>query len=328
MNGDGMTNGITAPSATAQAALLRRVHAEAGVVPRDLTYVEAHGTGTALGDPIEFKALADVFRDGTDAKNFCGVGSVKGNVGHTTMTAGVAGLLKVLLALRHGQLPPTPGFTRANAKVDFSPSPFFMTDRLRDWEPGASGQRIGAVSSFGFSGTNCHVVVAEPQPEPERRLPPQPEMIPVSARTAIELDTLLLGLAGALKPENALGDVAFTLSTGRRHLSARVAVVAHEVDDLRDKLLALAAHRVPVDCWRAIVEDGPATKKRVDPGTDPRPGPRSMWKVGTSTGGCAFVAGRCAASRCHPIRSRALVTGSERHRWRLRPVSCSIRRSQ
>ncbi|HRC59076.1 MAG TPA: polyketide synthase, partial [Kofleriaceae bacterium] len=180
INGDGKTNGITAPSATAQAALLRRVYAEAGVSPRDLSYIETHGTGTSLGDPIEFKALREVYEEAATARGSVALGSVKGNIGHTTMTAGIAGLLKVLLCLEHEQLPPTAGFTTANPKVDFATSPFSMTDRLRSWP--SSGARLAAVSSFGFSGTNCHLVVKE-SPMPRARHTAGPELIPISARS-------------------------------------------------------------------------------------------------------------------------------------------------
>jgi acyl transferase domain-containing protein/tryptophanase/pimeloyl-ACP methyl ester carboxylesterase len=259
MNGDGRTNGITAPSASAQAALLRRIHSEAGVASRDITYVEAHGTGTALGDPIEFKALAQVLGEGSGARNFCGLGSVKGNIGHTTMTAGVAGLIKVLLALRHRQLPPTPAFVTPNPKVDFNHSPLFMVKDLRDWVPGPSGHRIAAVSSFGFSGTNCHLIVAEPPSHADRPAAVMPstraELVPLSARTEPELLLLIERLSQALTPRHSLGDIAFTLSLGRRHMAARMALVGQNPDDLRGKLLALASGAAAAQCWRGVVHD-------------------------------------------------------------------------
>jgi acyl transferase domain-containing protein/NAD(P)-dependent dehydrogenase (short-subunit alcohol dehydrogenase family)/pimeloyl-ACP methyl ester carboxylesterase/aryl carrier-like protein len=269
INGDGRTNGITAPSATAQAALVRRVHEQAGVEPRDIGYVEGHGTGTALGDPIEFEALSRVFGRDSEARVFCGLGSVKGNIGHTTMSAGIAGLLKVLLALRHGKLPPTVGFTTINPEIDLAGSPFFMIDRLRDWPVNMSGERIAAVSSFGFSGTNCHLVVAGSPPEPERRMVARREMIPVSARTESEFETLLHRLADALTSSHDVGDVAFTMSTGRRHLAVRAAVVANHVDELRDKLRALAKRQVVESCWRGRVDETDASKVPPESGTSP-----------------------------------------------------------
>lgn len=258
-NGDGKTNGITAPSASSQAALLRRVHADAGITARDITYVEAHGTGTALGDPIEFTALTQVFADARGGPASCGLGSVKANVGHTTMAAGIAGLLKVLLALRQRELPPSTGFTEANPKIDFDGSPLYMVREQRPWMPAPSGQRIAAVSSFGFSGTNCHVVVGERPPPLTRRneRTRRPELVPVSARTPSELDAQLGRLAQAVSPEHDLADVAFTLALGRRHLAARAAVVADDIDDLRTKLAAFAAGSVPPRCAGGVVETPP-----------------------------------------------------------------------
>ncbi|HEY2577794.1 MAG TPA: SDR family NAD(P)-dependent oxidoreductase [Streptosporangiaceae bacterium] len=257
-NGDGRTNGITAPSAGSQAALLRRVHAGAGVTPRDITYVEAHGTGTALGDPIEVKALRQVFGDVEDRFAWCWLGSVKGNIGHTTMAAGLAGLLKVLLALRHREVPPSANFTTVNPVIDFAGSPLRVNSDLRPWRPGASGTRIGAISSFGFSGTNCHVVVAEPPPRARRHeCPARPELVPVSARTAPELDAQLRHLADALAPEHDLGDVAFTLALGRPHLAIRAAVLAGSIADLRAKLNALAAGEMPGGCAKGSAGSPP-----------------------------------------------------------------------
>ncbi len=259
MNGDGKTNGITAPSANAQADLLRRVHAEAAIPQRDITYVEAHGTGTAVGDPIEFKALKQVFETNCNDGKCCGLGSVKGNIGHTTMTAGVAGLLKVLLAMRHRQLPPLAGFSTPNPKIDLAGSPFFIARELQDWESGPSGRRLAAVSSFGFSGTNCHLVVAEPPilsgPENAAALNRRAELIPVSGRTEEELNTQLRRLAGALTPEHNLGDVAFTLCLGRRHLAMRAAIVTDDVGDLVLKLRALASGTTPLGSWRSSTSD-------------------------------------------------------------------------
>ena len=162
VNGDGRTNGITAPSAVSQAELLAEVHERAGVTPDDIDHVEAHGTGTPLGDPIEVKALEQVFGgDGDERSSRCALGSVKANIGHTTMAAGIAGLLKTLLALRARQLPPSPYFSTANPKIDLADSPFRVVTEIADWEPGPSGRRTATVSGFGFSGTNCHVVVSE-----------------------------------------------------------------------------------------------------------------------------------------------------------------------
>ncbi|WP_308258573.1 SDR family NAD(P)-dependent oxidoreductase [Saccharothrix obliqua] len=213
VNGDGRTNGITAPSATSQAALLREVHAKAGV---PVSYVEAHGTGTNLGDPIEVKALRQV------VSPECALGSVKANIGHTTMSAGIAGLLKVLLALRHRQLPPTPNVR--------NPIPGLPV--VRELTPWVGDRLAAGVSSFGFSGTNCHVVVGE-APVREAGNAVGAAVVPVSARTATALRAQVDRLATHLKTADvALHDVATTLSSGRAHLAARAAFVAEDLADL------------------------------------------------------------------------------------------------
>ncbi|XVV00821.1 alpha/beta fold hydrolase [Actinosynnema sp. CA-248983] len=215
VNGDGRTNGITAPSAASQAALLREVHARAGV---EVSYVEAHGTGTHLGDPIEVKALRQVVEPD------CLLGSVKANIGHTTMSAGIAGLLKVLLALRHRQLPPTPGVRNPIAGLPV----------VRELTPWRAAHLAAGISSFGFSGTNCHLVVGEaPTPARTDAVRTGRVVVPVSARTRAALGTQLDRLATHLETADVdLHDVARTLALGRAHLPARAAFVAEDVADL------------------------------------------------------------------------------------------------
>ncbi|MFG2635901.1 SDR family NAD(P)-dependent oxidoreductase [Streptomyces sp. NPDC048362] len=255
VNGDGRTNGMTAPSAAAQTELIRRVHHAAGVTPGDIGYVEAHGTGTPLGDPIEVKALHDAFRTGGDGDGPAtptALGSVKANIGHTTMAAGVAGLLKVLLALWHRQVPPNPHFGTANPEIDLTRGPFHVPTRAHEWRPGRAGTRIAALSSFGFSGTNAHAVVAEaPTPAPERpgrasEAAERPWLIPVSARDQHALERSLNRLADALDtaagPVPGLADVAFTLGTGRTHFPVRAAFVVRDHEELVRALRAAAAH--------------------------------------------------------------------------------------
>ncbi|MET9972609.1 ketoacyl-synthetase C-terminal extension domain-containing protein, partial [Streptomyces sp. NPDC006356] len=236
VNGDGRTNGITAPSAAGQSGLIERVRRQAGISPEDVTYVEAHGTGTPLGDPIEVKALDQVLGRGPGHSD-CGLGSVKGNIGHTTMAAGIAGLLKVLLALRHRQLPPSINYSMPNPEIDFERSRLRPVTELRPWRPGPSGQLVGAVSSFGFSGTNAHLVVAEPP----RRTDSPPEaatmVIPLSARSRPALVRTMEALADRLESERpALADVAVTLGAGRAHHAVRAAFVASSTDELVERL--------------------------------------------------------------------------------------------
>ncbi|MCB0195285.1 MAG: KR domain-containing protein, partial [Anaerolineae bacterium] len=158
INQDGKTNGITAPNGPSQTALAGEVYKQFGIDPATISYVEAHGTGTALGDPIEVGALTDAFRQYTAKNGYCAMGSVKTNIGHTLAAAGVAGVIKVLLALKYKKLPPSLHFEAPNAHIDFINSPFYVNTELKDWTVEA-GPRRAAVSSFGFSGTNAHLVI-------------------------------------------------------------------------------------------------------------------------------------------------------------------------
>ncbi|HEX8095914.1 SDR family NAD(P)-dependent oxidoreductase, partial [Jatrophihabitans sp.] len=234
VNGDGRTNGITAPSAASQSSLLSRVHESAGVSAADITYVEAHGTGTPLGDPIEVVALSEVLGNRQRSQT-CAVGSVKGNIGHTTMSAGIAGLLKVLLSLRHRQLAPTLHFGSANPGIDFDSSGLVPVTAVRDWHAGPSGRLVGAVSSFGFSGTNAHVVLGEAPVPASSDHRDGAVLVPVSARTAAGLRQLTAALADALtdpRPGLGLADVAFTLTTARDHYPYRAVFLADGLEPL------------------------------------------------------------------------------------------------
>ncbi|HEX8708755.1 MAG TPA: polyketide synthase, partial [Pyrinomonadaceae bacterium] len=161
INNDGSDKvGYTAPSVSGQAAVILEAQAIAGVDPETISYIEAHGTATPIGDPIEIAALEQAFRTQTDKRSFCAIGSVKSNVGHLDAAAGVTGLIKTILSLRHRQLPPSLHFHEPNPKIDFASSPFFVNDRLRSWQSNGTPRRAG-VSSFGIGGTNAHVIVEE-----------------------------------------------------------------------------------------------------------------------------------------------------------------------
>lgn len=192
VNQDGLSNGITAPNSQSQSALQRRVYAAADIDPTTITYVEAHGTGTALGDSIEFEAITRAFRDKTAASEFCALGFGKTNIGHTIYTAGLASLLKVLLAFKHQQIPPSLNFETPNPDIRLADSPFYVNRELRPWQPPAGIPRRAAVSSFGFSGTNCHLVLDEPPAVNSARLnsaghAPIAELFLVSAKSEAAL---------------------------------------------------------------------------------------------------------------------------------------------
>ncbi|MGW5605378.1 type I polyketide synthase [Streptomyces sp. NPDC003753] len=242
VNNDGSDRvGFTAPSVSGQAAVIREAQLVAGVDADTVTYVEAHGTATPLGDPIEITALTRAFREDTDRTGFCGIGAVKTNIGHTDAAAGAAGLIKTVLALEHGVLPPSLNYTAPNPGIDFASSPFEVVTEAREWRPDGGVPRRAGVSSFGIGGTNAHVVL-EQAPEPARTGPepgaaePGPQLLVLSARTETALDTLTDRLAAHLRdrPGLALPDVAWTLQTGRRELPVRrCAVVDGPADAVR-----------------------------------------------------------------------------------------------
>ncbi|MGZ8250261.1 MAG: beta-ketoacyl synthase N-terminal-like domain-containing protein, partial [Methylomagnum sp.] len=199
INQDGKTNGITAPSSTAQQELLTGLYRRFGLNPDSLGYVEAHGTGTVLGDPIEIHALTQAFRAFTGRRQFCALGSVKTNIGHTSSSAGVAGLIKLLGALKNQTLPPSLHYRAPNPQIDFESSPFYVNTEARPWPAPTGTPRRAAVSSFGFSGTNCHVVVEEAPPPPPASAAAGNQLIVLSAKTGEALRTRASPLADWLR---------------------------------------------------------------------------------------------------------------------------------
>ncbi|MEV0215411.1 amino acid adenylation domain-containing protein [Micromonospora sp. NPDC050695] len=241
INNDGARRtGYTAPGVDGQVAVISSALASAGVDPRSVSYVEAHGTGTSLGDPIEVTALTEAFRRGTDEQGFCALGSAKANIGHTDAAAGVAGLLKTVMALYSRTLPPTINVSRPNPAIDFASSPFYLNDTARPW-PGDGPRRAG-VSSFGMGGTNAHVVLEEP-PATAAVAPATPatgpHLLTVSARTveSLERQTRQLRDWLAAHPEADLADVAANLARRQPMTHRRFLVPA----DRADALVALDA---------------------------------------------------------------------------------------
>lgn len=234
INNDGSAKvGFSAPSLDGQAEVVAQALGVAGVDPRSIGYVEAHGTATRLGDPIEVSALTAAYGAGTAERNWCGIGSVKSNVGHLSQGAGVAGLIKATLALEHGLIPPTINFEKPNPAIDFDASPFYVNAALSKWERDGTPRRAG-VSSFGIGGTNAHVVLEE-GPSPARTAaPPRPgHLLPLSARTPAALDRIADRLAAHLRshPDAELADIGWTLRAGRAQREHRAALVATGVAD-------------------------------------------------------------------------------------------------
>ena len=234
VNNDGATKvGFSAPSQEGQAVVVAQALGVAGIDPRTVTYVEAHGTGTALGDPIEVAALSSSFGQTSDDAGWCGIGSIKSNIGHLGQAAGVAGLIKAVLAVERGVIPPTLHFEQPNPKIDFGENPFYVVDQLTPWEPEGLPRRAG-VSSFGIGGTNAHIVLEEaPAPVARPVADRRPRVLRLSARTEPAVSTACGQLAAHLEahPDLDLADVAHTLRVGRREMAVRAAVVAHDPTD-------------------------------------------------------------------------------------------------
>jgi len=244
VNQDGPSSGLTAPNGPAQEAVIRAALQKAGLEPRDVGYIEAHGTGTQLGDPLEVQALGEVFARGRVAAEPLLIGAVKTNIGHLEAAAGVAGLIKVVLSLLHGAIPAHLHFRNPSPHIDWAHLPLRVPTALMAW-PAIAGRRIAGVSSFGFSGTNAHVVV-EQAPEPPARpaVAPRPaELFTISARTDTALRELARRTSRSLdgRADADLADVCSTASVGRAHLAERAAVIATDVPALRRALDAIAS---------------------------------------------------------------------------------------
>jgi len=245
LNNDGALKiGYTAPSVDGQAEVIALAQAQAGVEPETISYIEAHGTGTPLGDPIEVAGLTQAF-GATRAAGSCALGAAKANIGHLDTAAGIAGLIKTVLALQHRQLPPTLHFKQPNPKIDFAHSPFYVNDRLRDWPANGTPRRAG-VSSFGIGGTNAHVVLEEAPGVPPSA-PARPwQLLVWSAKSPTALATSTAALAEhlATHPDLNLADVAWTLQTGRKHFAHRRALVCRDTADAISALRAAEPGRI------------------------------------------------------------------------------------
>jgi polyketide synthase PksJ len=230
VNNDGSLKvSYTAPSEDGQAEVVRAALEVAGVEPQTIGYVEAHGTGTHLGDPIEVAALTKAFASRDPSENRCAIGSVKTNIGHLDTAAGIAGLIKAALSLRHGELPPSLHFEEPNPQIDFARTPFYVNQTVRPWETTDAPRRAG-VSSFGIGGTNAHVILEEAPERPAAEGSRPWQLLTLSAKTPTALDALTANLAAHLKshPETCLADAAYTLQLGRRRFEHRRVVVCRD----------------------------------------------------------------------------------------------------
>ncbi|MFM9443284.1 SDR family NAD(P)-dependent oxidoreductase [Streptomyces acidiscabies] len=219
---------FAAPGAAGQAAVIREAHSVSGVDPRSIGYVEAHGTATRLGDPVEVSALTRAFRDTTADTGFCAIGSVKSNLGHLDAAAGVAGLIKTALMLKHRTLVPTVNYTAPNPAIDFAAGPFTVSTQTVPWT--GDGPLRAGISSFGIGGTNAHAVVEEAPPAAVTGDSRASQVLVVSARTPTALATAAANLAAHLDGDDSASpaDVAYTLAVGRRAHEYRLAVTGED----------------------------------------------------------------------------------------------------
>jgi phthiocerol/phenolphthiocerol synthesis type-I polyketide synthase E len=257
INNDGAARvAFSAPGVEGQSSVITEALAAADVHPDTIQYVEAHGSGTDLGDVIEIAALTKAFRAHTDRAGFCTVGAVKTNLGHLDAAAGIAGLIKTVLALEHGEIPPTVHFDTPNPRLNLEGSPFVVRGELRPWRTDGTPRRAG-VSSFGIGGTNAHVILEE-APAPVPSGPSRPwQVLSVSARSPRALDAATDRLAEhlAAHPHLPLADVAFTLQEGRRAFPFRRAVVVREGEDAA----RLVRERTPERTAAGTAEGGTPT---------------------------------------------------------------------
>ncbi|HEY6328405.1 MAG TPA: beta-ketoacyl synthase N-terminal-like domain-containing protein, partial [Blastocatellia bacterium] len=245
INNDGsLKAGYTAPSIEGQAQVIEMALAAANVPAASVTYVEAHGTATPLGDPIEVAALKQAFGNSTSGPR-CALGSVKTNVGHLDAAAGVAGLIKSVLALEHRAIPPSLHFERSNPEIDFDGSPFYVNTQLTSWPASESPRRAG-ISSFGIGGTNAHVIVEEAPALRPTRDSRDLQLLLLSARTPESLDRVTNNLLSSLKnnPEIDLSDIAYTLQVGRSTFNHRRILVAGGISDAIEALQNQQSGRV------------------------------------------------------------------------------------
>lgn len=275
-NHGGRVTLLTAPNPNAQAELLIEAYGKAQIDPTTVGYIECHGTGTSLGDPIEIQALKKAFGDlykkngkAAPSAPHCGLSSVKTNIGHLEPAAGIAGLLKVLLAMRNKEIPALLHFNELNPYIDLKGSPFYIVDQTRRWDqmPGADGlplPRRAGVSSFGWGGANAHVVLEEYLPREREAIVADKHLIVLSAKNEDRLRAYAESLLAHIrKREVLLEDLAFTLQTGRDELEERLAVVVGSVGDLSDKLQAWLDGKDVGDLHRGRVARSKSTGEEI-----------------------------------------------------------------
>ncbi|MFN6486986.1 MULTISPECIES: non-ribosomal peptide synthetase/type I polyketide synthase [unclassified Nostoc] len=250
VNQDGRSNGLTAPNGHAQQAVISQALANANVTPAEIDYVEAHGTGTLLGDTIELNSLKAVLIPGRSPEQNCRIGSVKTNIGHLEAAAGIAGLIKVALSLHHGEIPPHLHLRNLNPHISLKDMPLSIATEPQLW-PRGTQRRLAGVSSFGFGGTNAHVILEEAPALPAIKtdIERPKHLLTLSAKNQQALRELAQNYAVYLSnnPGASLADICFTANTGRSHFDHRLATIAQTKEQLHQALSAFTAEEQTVD---------------------------------------------------------------------------------
>ena len=233
INNDGSSKvDYTAPSVESQSEAIAEALGVSGVDAETISYVEAHGTGTPIGDPIEVAALTKAYSSYTDKKQYCAIGSVKSNVGHLDVAAGMAGMIKTILALKHKLLPPTLHYTEPNPEIDFANTPFYVNDTLKDWNP-SEGVRRAGISALGIGGTNAHLILEEAPQQITTPSENQPVLLIWSAKTEEVLNQATTNLKEYFtsNPDTSLTDIAYTLQKGRRDYEHKRFMIASNLNE-------------------------------------------------------------------------------------------------
>ncbi|MWV45524.1 SDR family NAD(P)-dependent oxidoreductase [Paenibacillus sp. HJL G12] len=248
MNQDGRTNGMTAPSGLAQSRLQTGIYEKFDIDPANITMFEAHGTGTKLGDAIEYEALTESFRKFTAKTGYCALGALKSNIGHAFFGSGIAGLIKVLLSIKHGHIPPTLNYENGSSNMSVANSPFYVNTTLKPWETASNQPRCAAINSFGATGTNVHLVVEEfahsdnqdSQTCQASSRVQNPALFVLSAKDDSRLDEYVQQYVRTLEKgeytDRDLTDIAYTMQVGRGSMNARLAMTATSIQELRIKM--------------------------------------------------------------------------------------------
>jgi acyl transferase domain-containing protein/acyl carrier protein len=263
INSDGASNGLTAPSGVAQQRVIRQALADAGLTPADVQAVEAHGTATTLGDPIEAQALIATYGRAHSAESPLRLGSIKSNFGHSQAAAGAAGVIKMIMAMRNGVLPPTLHVDAPSPHVNWSAGTVRLLTESEDWDTDETPRRAG-ISAFGVSGTNAHVIVEQAPVEPDLDAEPAPApgkpLLPLvfSAKTgqALRDQALRLGTFAGAEPAPGLADTGFSLASGRASLAHRAVVLARTTDEFADGLRSVADDQAALDVVRGSSDGG------------------------------------------------------------------------